>query len=160
MSGDAIITVVILAVTVALLVSDRLRLDVVAMLSLVSLALAGVVPVDVALAGFANPTVLMLAGLMACAPVLACDGPATVCERMTPGDFTLLRQGVPAAVLVDADADSAIFVMDRHGDDGALEARIGHAGHGQQQAAGQEGRRRLHDWQNAPRAKMGQPLSA
>ena len=51
---------------------------------------------------------LALAGLLACAPVLACDGPATVCERMTPGDFPLLQQGVPAAILVDADADTAV----------------------------------------------------
>ena len=52
--------------------------------------------------------VLMLAGLLASATALACDGPAAVCERMTPGDFPLLRQGVPAAVLIDTDADSAV----------------------------------------------------
>jgi len=75
-SSDAIITVVILAVTIALLVSDRLRLDVVAMLSLLALALTGIVPVDVALSGFANPTVLMLAGLFVVGAALTQTGVA------------------------------------------------------------------------------------
>ena len=46
-----------------LFVSDRLRLDVVAMLSLVALMLTGVASLDVGLAGFSNPAVLMIAGL-------------------------------------------------------------------------------------------------
>ncbi len=59
-----------------LLVSDRVRLDVVAILSLLALALTGIVPVDVALSGFANPTVLMLAGLFVVGAALMYTGVA------------------------------------------------------------------------------------
>jgi len=59
----ALVTFVILAGTIALFVSDRLRLDVVAMLSLLALTLTGVAPLEVALSGFSNPAVLMIAGL-------------------------------------------------------------------------------------------------
>jgi di/tricarboxylate transporter len=53
----------ILAATIALFVSDRLRLDLVALMSLLALALTGVVTPAEALAGFADPIVLMIAGL-------------------------------------------------------------------------------------------------
>lgn len=63
MTSDALITLVILGATIALFASDRLRLDVVAMLSLLALTLTGVAPLEVALSGFSNPAVLMIAGL-------------------------------------------------------------------------------------------------
>jgi di/tricarboxylate transporter len=60
---DALITFVILGATIGLFASDRLRLDVVAMLSLLALTLTGVAPLEVALSGFSNPAVVMIAGL-------------------------------------------------------------------------------------------------
>jgi hypothetical protein len=63
----------------------------------------------------------------------------------------------PRALVADANANRAIFVMDAHRDHGVLEARIADAGHGQQQFAGQE-TRTLHALQNAPGAKGLQVL--
>lgn len=63
MTADLMITLVVLAVTVLLFLSERLRLDLVAMLALLSLALTGVLTPEEALAGFSSSVVLMLAGL-------------------------------------------------------------------------------------------------
>ena len=55
----------------------------------------------------------------------------------------LLEQRAEAdagALVADADADRAILVMDAHRDHRPLEARVGHARHGEQQLAGQEAR--------------------
>lgn len=61
--NDALLATLILAATIALFVSDRLRLDVVAMLSLLALALTGLASTEVVLSGFSSPAVLMIAGL-------------------------------------------------------------------------------------------------
>lgn len=63
MPSDAVLVIAILAVTVVLFVSDRVPLDVVSLLSMAALMLSGVLTTDEALAGFANPIVLMIAGL-------------------------------------------------------------------------------------------------
>ncbi|WP_373048574.1 SLC13 family permease [Vulgatibacter sp.] len=63
MSLEAAITLVILAATIALFVSDRIRLDVVALLAMLALVLTGVLSTDAALAGFSSPLVLMIVGL-------------------------------------------------------------------------------------------------
>lgn len=63
MNGDTILVFVILAVTIALFVSDRIRLDLVALMSLLSLSLAGILTPAEALAGFSDPVVIMIAGL-------------------------------------------------------------------------------------------------
>jgi di/tricarboxylate transporter len=53
----------LLAITVVLFVSDRLRLDLVAMMVVITLMLTGILTPAEALAGFADPVVLMIAGL-------------------------------------------------------------------------------------------------
>jgi len=63
MGTDTLLVFVILAATVALFVSDRLRLDLVALMSLLALLLTGILTPAQALAGFADPLVLMIAGL-------------------------------------------------------------------------------------------------
>lgn len=63
MTGDALLVFGILAVTIALFVSDRLRLDLVAVLSLLALGLTGVLTPTETLAGFSDPVVVMIAGL-------------------------------------------------------------------------------------------------
>ena len=54
---------VLLATTIVLFVSDRLRLDLVAMMLLLALLLTGTLTPDEALAGFSDPIVLIIAGL-------------------------------------------------------------------------------------------------
>lgn len=63
MDVQAIIVLVVLAVTIGLFVSDRLPLDLVALMALCTLLVTGVLSPSEALAGFANPIVPMIAGL-------------------------------------------------------------------------------------------------
>lgn len=60
---ELIIVLGVLAVTLAVFVSDRLRLDLIALMALLALALSGVISASEATAGFAEPVVLMIAGL-------------------------------------------------------------------------------------------------
>jgi len=63
MTTDLLILLVILGVTFALFVSNRFRLDLVAVAALLALFAAGLVDTDEALAGFSHPLVIMIAGL-------------------------------------------------------------------------------------------------
>jgi di/tricarboxylate transporter len=63
MPNETITVFAILAVTIVLFLSDRLRLDLVALLSLLALALTGILSPQEALAGFADPLVIMIAAL-------------------------------------------------------------------------------------------------
>ncbi|WP_437914424.1 SLC13 family permease [Sorangium sp. So ce302] len=76
MMPEAALTLAILGATIVLFVSDRLRLDVVAMMSLLALTLSGVTTVSDALAGFSNPAVLMIAGLFIVGAALTDTGVA------------------------------------------------------------------------------------
>lgn len=58
-----ILTFVILIITIVLFIIDKLRVDIVAMLALLALVLTGLINTDQALAGFANSTVVTIAGL-------------------------------------------------------------------------------------------------
>ncbi len=61
--ADALTVFIILAVTVALFVSDRIRLDLVALMSAAALTLSGILTPTQALAGFGDPLVVMIASL-------------------------------------------------------------------------------------------------
>jgi di/tricarboxylate transporter len=63
MIPESTLVFIILGVTIALFVSDRIRLDLVALLSLLALALTGILTPAEALAGFSDPVVIMIAGL-------------------------------------------------------------------------------------------------
>jgi di/tricarboxylate transporter len=63
MTSDALTVFLILGATVALFVSDRLRLDLVALMSLLALVLSGILTPAQALAGFSDSVVIMIAGL-------------------------------------------------------------------------------------------------
>lgn len=63
MTGETLLVYVILAVTIILFVSERLRLDLVALLALLALSLTGVLTLGESLAGFADPLVIMIAAL-------------------------------------------------------------------------------------------------
>ena len=60
---DALTVFLILGVTVALFVSDRIRLDLVAVMSAAALVLAGILTPSQAVAGFGDPIVIMIASL-------------------------------------------------------------------------------------------------
>lgn len=63
MSGEALLVFVILGVTIVLFVSDRLRLDLVALLALLSLLVTGILTPSEGLAGFADSAVITIAAL-------------------------------------------------------------------------------------------------
>ncbi len=76
MTQDALIVFATLAGTIALFVSDRLRLDVVALMSLLVLLLTGVLTPKEGVQGFSNPIVLMIAGLFVVGGALSATGVA------------------------------------------------------------------------------------
>lgn len=70
LTSDVTIVFAILAVTVVLFASDRMRLDLVALLALLALLLTGILTPAEALAGFADPLVVMIAALFVVAAAL------------------------------------------------------------------------------------------
>jgi di/tricarboxylate transporter len=64
-AGETPFVFILLLVTIILFVSDRLRLDVVAVLVLLALMISGLLTPKEALAGFSDPVVLLIAGLSA-----------------------------------------------------------------------------------------------
>lgn len=63
MSGEALLVFVVLGVTIVLFVSDRMRLDLVALLALLSLLVTGVLTPAEGFAGFSDPAVITIASL-------------------------------------------------------------------------------------------------
>ncbi len=61
--SDAALVFLVLAATVAAFASDRFRLDLVALLAMLTMAISGILTPAQALAGFAEPITLMIAGL-------------------------------------------------------------------------------------------------
>ena len=107
MATDPLITSAILAVTIVLFVSDRLRLDVVALLSLLALTITGVAPLDVALSGFSNPAVVMIGGLFVIGAALTETGVADWLGRRLEqvagqGEVRVIAVVMAATALVSA----------------------------------------------------------
>ena len=63
MSGEALLVFVVLGVTIVLFVSDRLRLDLVALLALLALLVTGILTPAEGFAGFADSAVITIAAL-------------------------------------------------------------------------------------------------
>lgn len=63
MTLQTLLVFIILGATIFLFIADRIRLDIVALLSLVTLLLTGILTPPEALAGFSDPLVLTIAGL-------------------------------------------------------------------------------------------------
>lgn len=63
MTHEMLFVFILLIVTVVVFISDKIRMDLVALLLVVTLALSGVITPAEAVAGFGNPLVLMIAGL-------------------------------------------------------------------------------------------------
>jgi di/tricarboxylate transporter len=64
MSADALFVLIVIAISAVLFASNRVRLDIVAILVVLSLMLSGVLTPEAALAGFGNTVVLLVAGLL------------------------------------------------------------------------------------------------
>ncbi len=76
LGAEALFVFALLAVTVVLFVSDRLRLDVIALLVILALMLSGVLTPEEAVAGFGDPVVLMIAALFVVGEALVSTGVA------------------------------------------------------------------------------------
>jgi len=76
MTGETLFVFGLLLVTIILFVSDRLRLDVVAMLVILVLMLSGLLSPGEALAGFGDPVVILIAGLFVVGEALLRTGVA------------------------------------------------------------------------------------
>ena len=63
MTGEILFVLALLLITIVLFVSDRLRLDVIAVMVILTLALSGILTPAEAVAGFGNTVVLLIAGL-------------------------------------------------------------------------------------------------
>ena len=63
MTDDMLLVVALLVVTIALFISDRLRMDVVAIILIIALMLTGLLSPAEALAGFGDPLVILIAAL-------------------------------------------------------------------------------------------------
>lgn len=63
MTADAAYVFAVLLVTIVLFLSDRIRLDIVAVLAVLALMLGGQLTTNEALAGFGDPVVVLIAGL-------------------------------------------------------------------------------------------------
>ena len=81
MTPEMIFVFSVLGVTILLFVSDKLRLDLVAMMALLTLLLSGIITTDEALAGFSDPIVLIIAGLFVVGGALYQTGVAGLMGR-------------------------------------------------------------------------------
>jgi len=88
MSSDLLMTVACLASAIAMFLIGRPRSDAVALIMIVALALSGVVTVNEALAGFADPNIVLIAALFVLGDGLARTG---VAQRV--GDYLIARGG-------------------------------------------------------------------
>ena len=64
MWSDSTAVFLIIAVTAALMASNRVRFDIVALLVVLTLMLSGILTVGEALAGFGSPVVMLVAGML------------------------------------------------------------------------------------------------
>lgn len=88
LNPDLLITLALLAGAIALFVAGRPRMDVVALLALLGLPLTGVLDVQQALAGFADPNVILIGALFVIGAALVRTG---IAYRL--GDWLAARAG-------------------------------------------------------------------
>ncbi|MGP1346822.1 MAG: SLC13 family permease [Phycisphaerales bacterium] len=95
MTPQAIFVTALLAVAAVLMASNRVRLDIVALLILLALMLAGILPVGDALAGFGSPVVITVAALLVVGEMLDRTG-----VTHAVGDFILKKGGRREPILL------------------------------------------------------------
>jgi di/tricarboxylate transporter len=101
MTTDLLVVLAILAVTIALFLSDRFRLDLIALLAVLGLMLSGVLTTDEALAGFSDNTVLIIAGLFVVGGGLLRTGVSPYTFMMTVAIAASTAFATPIASLVN-----------------------------------------------------------
>ena len=74
MSGELIVVLIVLGGAIVLFASDRVRLDIVAIMVVLALVLSGVLTVKESLAGFSDSVVIMIAGLFVVGEALSATG--------------------------------------------------------------------------------------
>lgn len=95
MSTDLIIVLLLLGATIAMFAWNRPRMDVVALIMMTTLPLTGVITVEEALAGFSNPTIILIAALFVLGEGLVRTG---VAQKL--GDMLVQRAGRSEARLI------------------------------------------------------------
>src|ERR1044072_6414665 len=101
--SDSTITFLVLAVTVAVFVWDRLPIDVVAFGVALSLWATGVLTIDQALGGFGDPTVIFIASLFVVSEALDSTGvTAWAGQQLIARAGDSRRRGVGLRVLLVA----------------------------------------------------------
>lgn len=95
MTGEVLFVFALLAVTIALFASDRVRSDVVAIGVILALLLSGTLSVPEALAGFSDPVVVLIAGLFVVGEALVRTG---VAYRL--GEWLMRQAGTSEARLL------------------------------------------------------------
>jgi len=95
MTADLAIVLALLAAAVAMFVVNRPRMDAVALLMMAALPLTGIIGIDEALAGFSDPTVVLIAALFVIGESLVRTG---VARRL--GDWLIARAGRSEARLI------------------------------------------------------------
>jgi len=88
MANETVIVFIIIGITAVLMMSSRVRFDLVALLVVLALILSGVLTVNEALAGFGSPVLAMVAGLLVLGEMLSRTG---VARKV--GDWVLRRGG-------------------------------------------------------------------
>ena len=88
MSGETVFVFALICVTAALMASNRVRFDIVALLVVLALMLSGVLSVGEALSGFGSPVVILVAGLLVVGEMLDRTGVANAM-----GDLILKKGG-------------------------------------------------------------------
>jgi di/tricarboxylate transporter len=107
--GDALLVFAILAATILLFTRDWLRLDVVALLSLLALSVTGVLTTAEALAGFSDPLVVMIAALFVVGGGIARSGVAERFGRALGRIAGTSRVRLTAVVMLGAGALSGFM---------------------------------------------------
>src|SRR5690606_32625561 len=107
--SDTLLVYVLLAITVALFMSERLRLDVVALISLLALMITGVLTLAESLAGFSDPVVIMIAVLFVVAGAMLKTGLAEPFGRFLGRFAGTGRRRATAVVMVGTGLLSAFM---------------------------------------------------
>jgi di/tricarboxylate transporter len=107
--SDATLVFLVLGITILLFASDRLRLDVVALMALLAISLAGVLTPAEALAGFADPVVIMIAGLFVVGGALFRTGVAERFGSALGGIAGSSRAGLTATLMLGTGVMSAFM---------------------------------------------------
>ncbi|WP_026379811.1 SLC13 family permease [Afifella pfennigii] len=95
MNSDLLIVLALLAVAIVLFIANRPRMDAVALIMLVALPLSGVITVEEALAGFADPNIVLIAALFVIGEGLVRTG---VAQHL--GERIVRRAGGSEAALI------------------------------------------------------------